>query len=86
MQSQNREGRLARPVRRTGGRAIETVLMTRYGALELKLDSRGYFVLTAQSRSGQKLIVQEGNLHALLDVEGLLEPEVAAKLVAGKEL
>jgi hypothetical protein len=86
LQARDAAGKLIKPVRRIGMTSIESTLMTHYGGLTLTLDARGYFCLVAQSRSGETLAVQEGNVHALLDAAGLLEPEVLEALLSEEEL
>ena len=86
MQARDATGKLIKPVRRIGMRSIETTLMTRFGALTLTLDAHGYFRLVAQSRSGEELVVQEGNVHAVLDAGGLMDAKTMEALLSEEEL
>lgn len=81
LQARDLSGKLIKPVRRMGGKSIEAVLMTPYAGLTLQLDPKGYFRLVAQSRAGAEIVVYEGNVHALLDSAGALEPEVIEALL-----
>ena len=86
MQARDKSGKPFKPVRRTGMTVIETSLMTRFGALTLRLNAEGYFELVAQSREGAHVIVEEGNLHAILDRAGLLPSGDLEALFTEEEL
>jgi hypothetical protein len=86
LQARDAAGKLSKPVRRIGMRSIETTLMTRFGALTLTLDAQGYFRLVAQSRGGDELVVQEGNLHAMLDAGGLMDADALAALLSEEDV
>lgn len=86
LQAKDAAGKPSRPVRRIGMTEVESTLMTRFGALTLTLDVQGYFQLVAQARSGEELVVQEGNIHAILDAAGLLASAELEALLREEDL